>query len=78
MRYNLVTTFRCATCGSQLRLTYDKPKCTPYQPEANDEITGAAKVENIIYLEPCQICVDEYRTPINALKNALGVMKGGA
>lgn len=80
MRYNLVTQFVCAECGTQLSLSYTVPKPPedqPYDPFAvrDDRITGAAKVENKIAIHPCAKCYGEAIGPIEAIRNALKIIK---
>lgn len=74
-RYNLVTNFSCTICGRQLMLTYDKPSNPKheYDPMKQDGITGAYKVDNTIYIHPCETCFKEATAPIEALKSALGI-----
>lgn len=67
MRSHLVTTFHCHECGSVLKLSY-KPKDDKVRSGYHDDgITGAAKVENKIWIEPCRPC----REPLDRLKEAL-------
>jgi hypothetical protein len=66
----LVTTFHCAKCGAPLNLTYEKPTKNLHNGYVNDGITGADKVENLIYIHPCEVCVDRLEEPIKALQAA--------
>jgi hypothetical protein len=71
MRYNLVINFRCTECGGKLQVSYDQPKIFPYQPDASDGITGAAKVEKSISVYPCQDCFHKANAPLQALRQIL-------
>lgn len=73
MRYNLVTKFSCAICGSPLRVSYAKPKALDLHPEANDGITGAAKVEMTISVHPCDKCYKDAVRPLHLLSEALNL-----
>lgn len=68
-RVNLVTRFKCGKCGSQLSLTYNKPKAQ--LDYVRDGITGADKVEVDIYIKPCDVCVDEPMKQLNTLRRIL-------
>lgn len=71
-RYNLVTNFNCAQCGDKLRLTYDRPMPKgEYDPEKEDGITGADKVEASIYIHPCNRCFSELKEPLDTLRKIL-------
>lgn len=76
MRHNLVTTFHCTECRSVLNLAYqaDLPGTNEYR---DDGITGAAKVDNRIYVEPCQKCVGEARLPLVKMREALATITNG-
>ncbi len=72
MRYNLVMKFVCVKCGSQMRITYDDiPKTRPYQPEADSGITGAAAVNQMVRIHPCDPCYLAVTAPMKALSNAM-------
>jgi len=64
MREFLVTKFVCATCGGNLKLTYDVPKCAGHH--ANGEPTGAAMVQQLVAVEPCAPCL----RPLEEMRNA--------
>lgn len=67
IRTNLITKFVCSVCGSNLLLTYDAPKRPDH---IQGEPTGAAVVESIIAIHPCQKClrpVEDARAAINTL-----------
>lgn len=77
-RFNLVTQCVCALCGRRLRLSYDRPKVTGHDfngEHYDDGITGADKVEMPIVVYPCDSCYGEAREPIEALRNALGLLQ---
>jgi hypothetical protein len=65
MRTHLVTKFICADCGTNLHLSYDRPKgnsrCVQGEP------TGAAMVESLISIHPCQNCM----APLEKIKSAV-------
>jgi len=69
-RINLITRFTCSVCGDQLSLSYDtkKPTSNGYQ---DDGITGAAKIENYVSVEPCKKCINKYKEPIEQIQKAL-------
>lgn len=70
-RVNLITRFKCAKCGSQLSLSYDKEKSSnDYE---NDGITGAFKVENDVFIEPCVSCLSKFKEPLEALQRVMKV-----
>ncbi len=72
IRYNLVTSFVCAKCGNKLALSYERPKRrADYEPEKDDGITGAMKVEQAIAVHPCKRCYAAATEPIEALRRAL-------
>ncbi len=71
MRYNLVTRFVCAKCGSGLAISYGAPYSNEYCPEKGDGITGAAKVEQFIAIHPCTKFYGDAIRPIEALRAAL-------
>lgn len=75
-RTHLVTKFICANCGNSVRLSNEPPKVASYDKEVVDDgITGAAKVEQSLYLHPCQKCYGEATAPIEALRQVLGIIK---
>lgn len=70
MRYNLVTQFVCAQCGTTLAMSYTAPKAA-YDSSTEDHITGAAKVEQRLAIHPCRKCYGEAIAPLEALRSAL-------
>jgi hypothetical protein len=67
----LITKFVCAACGNNLKLTYDLPKgagrfC------ADGEPTGAAMVQQLVAIEPCE-CKTR---PLEEMRNAAKVLLG--
>lgn len=73
MRQMLVTKFACASCGNLLNLTYDSPKASvPKYVES--EPTGAAMVEAMFLIEPCQTCLQPAQRVREAVETLL---KGG-
>ena len=69
MREFLITKFVCAKCGDNLELTYDKPSGAVRH--ADGEPTGAAKVEQVVVVEPCRRCLE----PLENVRRAIGVLK---
>lgn len=68
-RINLITRFKCSVCGTQLSLSYDKPnKSGEY---TQDGFTGSDKLEQNIYIEPCEICVGVPAKQLATLKRIL-------
>lgn len=67
-RTNINTQLICTNCGSALRLTYDKRVVTN---GANYEITGGNKVDNYLYVYPCDHCYGKAKRPLELLKSAL-------
>lgn len=78
-RYNLVTKFVCAQCGTQLMLSYAVPKENfgESEIEVDDRITGAAKVENRIAIHPCGKCYREATEPLEYLRKAVAAAQKG-
>lgn len=68
----LVTKFKCAECGSNLQLSYEKRNEPKYLDDCRDGITGANKVEQNIFIEPCHKCVDEVLKDMEDLKGIFG------
>jgi hypothetical protein len=60
----LITKFVCAKCGTNLQLSYDKPKSAGSY--IDGEPTGAAMVQNLIAIEPCDVSME----PLEAMKKA--------
>lgn len=74
MRQHLVTRFRCTDCGGYLNLAYE-PKVKPDHLAHRDEVvTGAAKVESTLYVEPCAGCVGKAREPLRKMREALAAL----
>lgn len=63
-REYLITKFVCAKCGTNLQLSYDVPKGAGRY--SNGEPTGAAMVEKLVAIEPCEVCME----PLEAMKKA--------
>lgn len=70
MREFLITKMVCAKCGSNLQLTYDAPKGAGRY--ADGEPTGAATVQQVVAVEPCQKCL----APLEELRAAAKVLFG--
>ena len=70
MRKFLVTKFVCSKCGRNLNVTYDVPKGAG-QHEAG-EPTGAAMVQQLIAVDPCQCISQEIEEIRRAAKVLLG------
>lgn len=72
-RVNLVTRFKCATCGNQLELSREVNKETKDQfpNELSDGITGADKVEMNVFIEPCKVCIGKPTRQLQTLKEIL-------
>lgn len=68
-RQFLITKFVCSSCGSNLEVSYDRPKNAGQH--ALGEPTGAAMVESLIAIAPCQPCME----PLRKLKAALAVIR---
>jgi len=73
MRKFLVTKFICSKCGNNLNLTYDRPPGgIDYE---NGEPTGAAKVDQVVVIEPCECVtrqVDEIKKATKILFGTIG------
>lgn len=68
-RQFLVTKFKCAVCGGVLNLTYDKPQNARTTGNyCEGEPTGAAMVEQHVYVEPCVTCFEPVKQVRGALK----------
>lgn len=73
IREFLVTKMVCAKCGGNLSLSYEKPQGAGQY--AYGEPTGAAMVQQIVAVEPCESCM----APVRRVQVALEVLqKGGA
>lgn len=74
MRRCVVTTYSCKLCGSSLLVGGKGPRAE----FVNDGITGAAKVESVVYVHPCSKCMrplEEARQAFKTLQ-ALASNKG--
>lgn len=69
MREFLITKFVCSECGNNLNLTYDIPKNAGRYAEG--EPTGAARVQQLVGIEPCHVC----RKPLDEIKAALTLLR---
>lgn len=58
----------CANCGSNLNLTYDAPKGAGQYAEG--EPTGAAMVEQLVGVEPCDRCME----PLHRARKAMAAL----
>lgn len=70
MREFLITKFVCSKCGENLELTYDTPKCAGRH--AAGEPTGAAMVQQVVVIEPC----DCMTRPLDEMRRAAKVLLG--
>ena len=62
MRETLVTKFACAACGNRLNLSYRPAEGATKDPGySREEPTGAAMVCQVVYIEPCQTCLEPVR-----------------
>ena len=67
MRTHLITKFTCTGCGNLLNLSYHGPdKSSP--PCSDDEPTGAAMVEQRVWVEPCRTCLKPQKDVVQAAK----------
>lgn len=64
----LITKFVCSKCGNNLQLTYDVPKNAGKY--ANGEPTGAAMVQQIVPIEPCECST----RPLEEMRRAAKVL----
>jgi hypothetical protein len=71
----LVTKLVCSKCGSSVNLSYDQIKGRPLF--ADGEPTGAARVENVVVVAPCDTCYEPIRTIQRALRDIKEVMNTG-
>lgn len=65
----LVTKMKCARCDSALELSY--PPQNARGTDCSDGITGASKVENVIYIEPCSKCIEEPKRDLDTIRRIL-------
>lgn len=70
MREFLITKFVCSKCGNNLKLTYNTPKGAGRYAEG--EPTGAAMVEQVVAIEPCECAT----RPLEEMRNAAKVLLG--
>lgn len=70
MREFLITKFVCSKCGSNLQLTYDAPKGAGRYAEG--EPTGAAMVQQVVAVEPCECST----RPLEEMRRAAKVLIG--
>jgi hypothetical protein len=66
IRTHLIMKLVCASCGGLLRMSYDMPKAAALA-HSEGEPTGAAKVQSLIAVEPCQACMQPAREVSDAL-----------
>lgn len=65
----LITKLMCAECGTALVMS-NKPKVDKTS-DCSDGVTGASKVEQIIWVEPCDKCVKAVSNDLETLKRIL-------
>jgi len=70
MREFLITKFVCSKCGNNLQLTHDAPKGAGRYAEG--EPTGAAMVQQVVAIEPCECAT----RPIEEMRKAAKVLLG--
>jgi hypothetical protein len=75
-RNHLVTVFHCTDCGTPLNLSYEPKESANKTALRNqvDGITGASKVENHLYIEPCRKCIGDARKPLQQMREALAAL----
>ena len=80
MRNSLVTQFACTKCGDFLELSYEYPSHPMHSNhyEMMDKITGAAKVQKVIGVEPCKKCFSAIADPLRVLREAIYSVKDSA
>ena len=71
MREFLITKFVCSKCGSNLNLSYDEPKGAGRY--ADGEPTGAAMLQQVVAIDPCECIVQ----PFEEMRQAVNVLLGG-
>lgn len=65
----LETHLRCAECGSDLGLSYEKDaRLTNQKSTRATDTTGALKVEISVFVEPCKICMRPAERIMEAMK----------
>lgn len=67
----LITKFVCSECGNNLRLTYETPEGAGVY--ADGEPTGAAMVQQVVAIEPCEVATRPLEEMRRAAKVLLGV-----
>ena len=70
MREFLITKLVCSKCGSNLQLTYNAPKGAGRY--ADGEPTGAAMVQQVVAVEPCECAT----RPLEEIRLAAKVLLG--
>ena len=70
MREFLITKLVCSKCGNNLNLTYDAPKGAGRYAEG--EPTGAAMVQQVVAIEPCECAT----RPLEEMRRAVKVLFG--
>lgn len=70
MREFLITKLVCSKCGSNLQLTYNAPKGAGRY--ADGEPTGAAMVQQVVAVEPCECAT----RPLEEMRLAAKVLLG--
>jgi hypothetical protein len=70
MREFLITKFVCSKCGNNLQLTYDAAKCAGKYAEGQP--TGAAMVQQVVTIEPCECATRTLEEIRRAAKVLLG------
>ena len=70
MREFLITKLVCSKCGSNLQLTYNAPKGAGRY--ADGEPTGAAMVQQVVAVEPCECAT----RPLEKMRLAAKVLLG--
>jgi len=70
MREFLITKLVCSKCGSNLQLTYNAPKGAGRY--AVGEPTGAAMVQQVVAVEPCECAT----RPLEEMRLAAKVLLG--
>jgi hypothetical protein len=74
-RTHLVSVLVCTDCGNPLNASYDKPKSGG---QFDGSITGAAKVEQVIAIHPCEHCLGAARRPLRLMREALKSFDSGS
>lgn len=77
MRTNLITHFHCTNCGSQLQVECERndlPEPKKASCQTDIEPTGAECRYNLIYVEPCQICISKVLAPARKMADAIKEM----